>query len=1027
MLRLAPLFLVVVVLISGASYGETACHGTCDPCSVLNGSPALCNVHAGCSVDSACTGSCTSCSPLAEASCSNVFGCAWQAATGCEGTCTVCELLDMATCELSSDGCKLNNNPKCTGTCTPCSALVGQSSCEAQEDCVWNSGLSTCSGTCRVCASYNGMGNSNTCVEQAGCVEEWCKSTGGGCGSCASRSDPECLLNPGCSLGSAQCTGTCTACSTLSGGECSAQPGCSEITSCLGTCTPCSSLGTVESVCLAQSGCFFCGDGNVDPGEQCDDGNQASGDGCSSSCVTETCSDGIKNNFETDVDCGGSVCAARCAAGSMCVASADCSNSCCHLGTCTGLSLPTISTQADRCGQGNGAIQLNAIGGGSGAPYTCHFGGVSSVVASGGSCSTGAILNGGQSITVSVSDQAGCSVSLGSVLVPTDSSSCAPECMAFAASSRVTSSSCSAPTGSFVLSDIAGASGPYTCALQGGPTVQASGGSCSFTSLPVGPVQVLLSSSNGCILSFSSVISLADTDSDGVNDCVDQCPLDSSKTQPGLCGCGVSDASGCSSCSGDECGGEVVVVGGGGSPSPPPPDSSGSGSGSTSSNDGGDNGTAAPPPPPSPPPPPAAPQILLGFDSSPSHWMQVGGDDLSTAERMTVVFRSVDELDPSGAVVRSAPVYNTTGWSRQVGTRAITNTTTATSVRYYRTLPSGSFIELLNLFFDEDALLPSFGDTVYVITAPSNKFTLTVRDWPFASADNVLRLTVDFSAASGIHSVISNSETTTELVRSLETNNQYALSVSLAREALVDGVLMSVAGASFESNSVFWVELPSFTTEVTYDPNLALLFFDSTDNEETDMLWVYLAAGLMGGLLIAGIVFTLLASYWKPMRDVVMGQEGSRVFALRQMSHGSKSPLISSHPMLRNSATGSRTSELQQTDSCTSVSALTADPSNLSVASMADVHAHPLAAGDRSSRRLSTRASALITSGSGQNLADRSRSTTTSEAWVRLATSPSRDSTVQDVYVDRVRESIRRQQCDQVVLDVDVDDLPHPI
>jgi len=31
----------------------------------------------------------------------------------------------------------------------------------------------------------------------------------------------------------------------------------------------------------------FCGDGNLDPGEQCDDGNNVNGDGCSSVCTSE--------------------------------------------------------------------------------------------------------------------------------------------------------------------------------------------------------------------------------------------------------------------------------------------------------------------------------------------------------------------------------------------------------------------------------------------------------------------------------------------------------------------------------------------------------------------------------------------------------------------------------------------------------------------------------------------------------------------------------------------------------------------
>ncbi|MBU4204390.1 MAG: hypothetical protein KKD59_10655, partial [Acidobacteria bacterium] len=33
----------------------------------------------------------------------------------------------------------------------------------------------------------------------------------------------------------------------------------------------------------------YCGDGTVDPGEACDDGNNTSGDGCSASCKNEGC------------------------------------------------------------------------------------------------------------------------------------------------------------------------------------------------------------------------------------------------------------------------------------------------------------------------------------------------------------------------------------------------------------------------------------------------------------------------------------------------------------------------------------------------------------------------------------------------------------------------------------------------------------------------------------------------------------------------------------------------------------------
>ena len=50
----------------------------------------------------------------------------------------------------------------------------------------------------------------------------------------------------------------------------------------------CRNPGTVDSFCRHKP-IVSCGNGIVDSGEQCDDGNLASGDGCSSSCLVETC------------------------------------------------------------------------------------------------------------------------------------------------------------------------------------------------------------------------------------------------------------------------------------------------------------------------------------------------------------------------------------------------------------------------------------------------------------------------------------------------------------------------------------------------------------------------------------------------------------------------------------------------------------------------------------------------------------------------------------------------------------------
>lgn len=69
--------------------------------------------------------------------------------------------------------------------------------------------------------------------------------------------------------------------------------------------------------CRASYPSAFCGDGQVNQlDEECDDGNTASGDGCSSDCRFEYCGDGIKNNSNEECDDGntesGDGCSSEC-------------------------------------------------------------------------------------------------------------------------------------------------------------------------------------------------------------------------------------------------------------------------------------------------------------------------------------------------------------------------------------------------------------------------------------------------------------------------------------------------------------------------------------------------------------------------------------------------------------------------------------------------------------------------------------------------------------------------------------------
>lgn len=66
-----------------------------------------------------------------------------------------------------------------------------------------------------------------------------------------------------------------------------------------------------------------CGNGRMEAGEACDDGNVDETDDCTTLCEPPRCDDGLLSGDETDVDCGGPGCD-PCAAGGVCVGTTDC-------------------------------------------------------------------------------------------------------------------------------------------------------------------------------------------------------------------------------------------------------------------------------------------------------------------------------------------------------------------------------------------------------------------------------------------------------------------------------------------------------------------------------------------------------------------------------------------------------------------------------------------------------------------------------------------------------------------------------
>jgi hypothetical protein len=81
-----------------------------------------------------------------------------------------------------------------------------------------------------------------------------------------------------------------------------------------------------------------CGNGVLEQGELCDDGDDDETDECTSLCEAPTCDDGLRSGDETDVDCGGSC--PGCGAGQTCGGDDDCEGDECEAGHCAAVCAP---------------------------------------------------------------------------------------------------------------------------------------------------------------------------------------------------------------------------------------------------------------------------------------------------------------------------------------------------------------------------------------------------------------------------------------------------------------------------------------------------------------------------------------------------------------------------------------------------------------------------------------------------------------------------------------------------------------
>ena len=106
---------------------------------------------------------------------------------------------------------------------------------------------------------------------------------------------------------------------------------------------------------------FICENNEITPKEiQCDEGYKCDADMCVEK-PKETCIDNIKNQDETDVDCGGDSCPNKCVDGNTCKYDQDCQSNYCFSGICAEKSVPIPGAES-QCIDSDGGIVFNTKG-----------------------------------------------------------------------------------------------------------------------------------------------------------------------------------------------------------------------------------------------------------------------------------------------------------------------------------------------------------------------------------------------------------------------------------------------------------------------------------------------------------------------------------------------------------------------------------------------------------------------------------------------------------------------------------------
>ena len=274
--------------------GETCitCAIDCGPCPICG--DGECNGDEDCQ---SCPGECGqccgdgACKPEHDESCDTCAGdcgaCPAECSDGeCNGTetCETCPL-DCGECEPECLNGVCEEGENCT-TCLDCSECCGDGECLADENC------NSCPLDCPDCCGDGQCLPDENCVLCADCfaccgdghclADENCETCPQDCSDCCG--DGQCLPDENCNSCPLDCPDCC------GDGQCLPDENCVLCADCFPCCgdghclqdESCETCANDCGACPAE-----CGDGNLDDGEDCDDGNGDAWDGCTGCEITE--------------------------------------------------------------------------------------------------------------------------------------------------------------------------------------------------------------------------------------------------------------------------------------------------------------------------------------------------------------------------------------------------------------------------------------------------------------------------------------------------------------------------------------------------------------------------------------------------------------------------------------------------------------------------------------------------------------------------------------------------------------------